>query len=430
MIALASSLEAFRKIKLPEVVGKGYGSFWRFKGRYRICKGGRGSKKSATTALWFIYNIMKYEDANALVVRRFFNTHKDSTFAQLKWAIRRLGVEKYWKASKSPLELTYIPTGQKILFRGMDDPASITSITVEKGHLCWVWIEEAFQITDEESFNMLDMSIRGEVPEGLFKQITMTFNPWSEKIWLKKRFFDYKQAHPKDEDIFTLTTNYMQNEFLGDDDRKIFEKMKTDNPRRYKIEGLGEWGIAEGLVYDNWKELDFSISEMLSKVDRFDRPVYKNFYGLDFGFSNDPTAFMAFAANVAKKEIYIYDEFYKYRMTNDMIAKEIKDKGYEKVRIKADSSEPKSIEEIKNHGIRRIRPAKKGPDSIRAGIQKLQDYKIFVHPRCVNTIVELSNYVWDNKEGVVLNKPIDDYNHLMDGMRYAAEDLGGGNYRF
>lgn len=164
-------------ISLPDIIGKGYGKFWKFKGRYRVVKGGRGSKKSCTTALWLIYNIMKMPLANALVVRKFYNTHRDSTFAQLKWAINRLGVTHLWKTTMNPLEMIYMPTGQKILFRGFDDPQSITSITVEKGYLCWCWIEEAFQITDESEFNKLDMSIRGELPPGYFKQITLTFNP-------------------------------------------------------------------------------------------------------------------------------------------------------------------------------------------------------------------------------------------------------------
>lgn len=165
------------KIHLPDIIGSGYGEFWRFKGRYKAVKGGRGSKKSCTQALWMIYNMMKYPQANSVVVRRYFNTHRDSTYAQLKWAINRLQVGGAWKGTMNPLELTYLPTGQKILFRGFDDPQSITSITVETGHLCWVWFEEAFQITNESEFDKLDLSIRGKLPPGYFKQITFTFNP-------------------------------------------------------------------------------------------------------------------------------------------------------------------------------------------------------------------------------------------------------------
>lgn len=131
---------AVTKINLADIVGQGYKDFWNFKGRYRVCKGGRGSKKSCTISLWLIYNIIKYPLANAVVIRRYFNTHRDSTFAQLKWAINRLGVKHLFKCTINPLEIVYLPTGQKILFRGFDDPQSITSITVEVGHLCWVWI--------------------------------------------------------------------------------------------------------------------------------------------------------------------------------------------------------------------------------------------------------------------------------------------------
>lgn len=270
------------RINLAKKIGKGYKTFWNFKGRYRVVKGSRGSKKSTTTAQWIIYNMMKYPLANTLVLRRVFNTHKDSTWTQLKWATNNLRVSHLWHFSKSPLEATYKPTGQKILFRGLDDPMGITSITVEKGFLCWAWFEEAFQVMNEDDFNKIDMSIRGELPEGYFKQITLTFNPWSEKHWLKKRFFD----NP-DNNTLALTTNYMCNEWLGEDDIKLFESIKENNPRRYKIEGLGEWGIAEGLVYENFEELEFNVEEISKKTGVI------SLFGLDFGYTNDPTAFIA-----------------------------------------------------------------------------------------------------------------------------------------
>jgi phage terminase large subunit len=376
--------------------------------------------------------MMKYPLANTVVVRRYFNTHRDSTFAQLKWAINRLKVKGSWKATMNPLELTYLPTGQKILFRGFDDPQSITSITVEVGHLCWVWMEEAFQISDESEFNKLDLSIRGALPEGYFKQITFTFNPWSENIWIKRRFFDeYARGHDRDQ-IFCSTTNYLCNEFLDDADRKVFEDMKEKNARRYKIEGLGEWGIAEGLVFNNWVEQEFDENVLKALTDKHDKPVYMELYGLDWGFSNDPSAVPAILANEKTKEIFIYDEIYKTRLTNIDIARELKLKGWSKCLITADSSEPKSIEEVRQQDVPRIRPAKKGPDSVRAGIQKLQDYKIYVHPRCVNTLVEFNNYVWkmDKDTGKPTQEPEDEYNHMMDAIRYACEKLGQNNFSF
>lgn len=150
-----------QKIYLPDVVGRGYASFWKFKGRYRVCKGSRASKKSTTAAMNFIYRMMETPGSNLLVIRKVYRTMKDSCYTQLLWAIRRLKVERYWDWKESPLEITYKPTGQKIYFRGLDDPLKITSITVETGSLCWMWIEEAYEIMDESAFDMLDESIRG-----------------------------------------------------------------------------------------------------------------------------------------------------------------------------------------------------------------------------------------------------------------------------
>lgn len=407
------------KINIAKKIGRGYKTFWNFKGRYRVVKGSRGSKKSTTISMWIIYNMMKYPLANTLVIRRIFNTHKDSTYTQLKWACNNLGVSHLWKFSKSPLEATYLPTGQKILFRGLDDPMSITSITVEHGYLCWAWFEEAFQVMNEDDFNKIDMSIRGQLPEGYYKQITLSFNPWSEKHWLKKRFFD-----SADDEVLAITTTYKCNEYLGEDDIKVFEKMKNNNPRRYAIEGLGNWGIAEGLIYENFEELDFDIEDIKKRKN------IKSAFGIDFGYTNDPTAFIASLVDLDNKEIFIFDEHYQKAMSNKMIADMIKYKGYAKEMIIADSAEPKSIDDIRRNGIYRIMSAKKGKDSILNGIQFIQDFKIYVHPKCENTIIELSNYVWSNKEGVIINKPVDDYNHLMDALRYSLELIKQGSSSF
>ena len=126
----------YRRIYLPDVVGRGYGAFWRFKGRYRVVKGSRASKKSKTMALNAVYGIMKYPGANLLVVRKTYRTIKDSCYTELRWAMKRLGVERWWSCKESPLEMTYLPTGQKIYFRGLDDPLKTTSITVDTGALC------------------------------------------------------------------------------------------------------------------------------------------------------------------------------------------------------------------------------------------------------------------------------------------------------
>lgn len=403
----------YKRFYLPEVVGKGYGTFWRFKGRYRVCKGSRASKKSKTVALWTIYSIMKYPQANMLVVRKTFRTLKDSCYTELKWAIKRLGVEQWWDCKESPLEITYRPTGQKIYFRGLDDPLKVTSITVDTGVLCWMWIEEAYEITKESDFDTLDESIRGEVPEGLFKQITLTFNPWNERHWIKKRFFDVQ-----DPEILAMTTNYMCNEWLDATDKRVFETMKQNNPRRYRVAGLGDWGIVEGLVYENWIEQEFKLDEIRN---------CKSAFGLDFGYTNDPSAFFVGFLDLENKKLYVWDEFYEKGLSNKRIFEKITSMGYGKERITADSAEPKSIDELKSLGLR-IQGAKKGKDSVTNGIQWIQDLQIIIHPRCVNFLTEISNYTWaTDKFGTLLNVPVDDFNHLMDAMRYALEKHIVGN---
>lgn len=399
-------------ISLKDAVGKGYNRFWHFKGRYRVIKGSRASKKSKTTALWYITNMMKYPGANLLVIRKTFRTLKDSCFTELKWAINRLCVQEHWKITESPLQMTYTPTGQTIYFRGLDDPLKVTSITVDVGQLCWMWIEESYEIMNEADFDILDESIRGQVDEDLFKQVTLTFNPWNEHHWMKKRFFDA----PPDPDILALTTNYLCNEWLDAADKKVFETMKKNNPRRYAVAGLGNWGIVDGLVFENWVEQAFDIEE-IRKITGI-----KSAFGLDFGYTNDPSALWCGMVDIAGNTIYVFDEMYEHGMSNSRIHQTITDMGHSKEKIVADCAVPKDIDHLRELGLRNIKGSRKGKDSVNNGIQYIQDFKIVIHPRCVNFLTELSNYTWDkDKFGKTLNKPIDDFNHLMDAMRYALE---------
>lgn len=404
-------------ISLQEAVGRHYADFWNCTKRYRVCKGSRGSKKSKTAALNMIYRLLQFPESNGLCVRRYSNTLRDSVFSDLKWAIHRLGLDEYFDCTVSPMQITRRSTGQKILFRGLDDGLKITSISVDYGVLCFVWIEEAYEITNEDDFNKLDMSIRGEVPDGYFKQITLTFNPWSATSWLKARFFD-----APDDDVFTKTTTWQHNEWLDEADHSIFLKMKEQNPRRYRIEGEGEWGIAEGLIYTNVDVADFNVDEVRG------RQGVKSAFGLDFGYVNDPSALFCGLVDSVNKTIYVFDEMYGYGMSNEKIAERIASMGYAKEKIIADSAEPKSIDRLRMLGISRIAPARKGADSIKSGIDFISDFHIVIHPRCENFCIEIANYAWDTdrKTGVMLNRPIDEFNHLMDAMRYALEGFSRG----
>lgn len=400
------------RITTAETIGKGYNRFWNCKSRYRVLKGGKGSKKSSVTALNLIYRLMRYKGSNLLVVRAVMNTHRDSTFAQLLWAQERLNASHLWRNTVSPMEMTYLPTGQKILFRGFDDVLKLASTTVSHGHLNFVWIEEAFEITNEADFDKLDLSVpRGNLSGELFKQTTITFNPWSKDHWLKKRFFDEKRIG-----VETFSTNYLCNEFLDDTDRAVFEAMKNTNAQKYAVAGLGEWGISEGLVFENWS--------VVSDPPDLSDGEWNVYFGLDYGYVNDPTAFIAFYANSDARIIYIFDEFCKKGMLNSEIAEEIKRRGYAKERIRADSAEPKSNEDLRRYGISRIAPSSKGKDSILNGIAKINEFKILVNEKCVNTIRELSNYVYSTKCNESSQRmPLDKDNHLMDALRYAFYDV-------
>lgn len=400
---------------LPKIIGKGYGEFWRSKNFYRVVKGSRGSKKSKTTALNFITLLLKYEWANLLVVRRYSNTNKQSTYTDFKWACNRLKVAHLFKFNESLPEITVKSTGQKILFRGLDDELKITSITVDVGVLCFAWFEEAYQIENEDKFSTVVESIRGsiDVPE-FYKQITVTFNPWNERHWLKRVFFD---DDTKRADTLALTTTYKCNEWLDDVDIKRYEDLYQTNPRRARIVCDGEWGIAEGLIYENVTIKEFDKDELLQDSD------YELCVGLDFGFTHDPTALVAFLINNKNKTIHVFDEHYQRGLITKQVADMIKDKGYQNSTIIADSAEQRLITELRTeHGIRRIQDSRKGKDSIMAGVSKLQGYAIFVHPNCTAIMDEFYSYCYQrDKDGNWLNKPEDKNNHLMDALRYGLQ---------
>lgn len=404
-----------KKLSVTKTIGSGYNEFWHNKNFYRVVKGSRGSKKSKTTALNFIYRLMEYEWANLLVVRRFSNTNKQSTYTDLKWATNQLGVTHLFKFNDSLPEITYKPTGQKILFRGLDDPLKITSITVENGILCWAWFEEAYQIETFDKFSTVVESIRGSIDDSeFFKQITVTFNPWSERHWLKPTFFD---EDTKLNNTFSYTTTYRVNEWLDEVDIARYEDLYRTNPRRARIVCDGDWGVAEGLVFENFEIKEFDWVKKLKE-----KQVVA--HGSDFGFTQDPTTLISTIVDIQNKELWIYDEHYQRGMLTDEIYQMYLDKGLKNAKIIADSAEKRLITEIKRKGISNLKPSIKGQGSIMQGVQFIQGFKIYVHPTCKHTIEELNTYTFDqDKDGNWLNKPIDANNHLMDALRYSLEEF-------
>ena len=394
-------------VSMQSIVGKGYAEFFNTKKTYVVCKGSRGSKKSKSAALYHIYMMMQYPLSNTLVVRKVGQTLRDSAFSDLKWAIERLCVSHLWKCTTSPLEITYMPTGQKILFRGLDSPFKITSISVPHGVLNFLWVEEAYEVLKEDDFNTIDESIRGILPDGYFKRVTITFNPWSEMHWLKSRFFDVPQ-----DNVLAMTTTYLCNEWLSDTDRRMYEDIRERNPARARIACDGEWGIAEGVVFNNWRVEDLS-----KDIPRFDNIKCS----CDFGW-NDPTAILKLHYDKKRKRIYIIDEVYKQFMTDSAIlndCRRVVGNNY----LYCDSEDPRMIDFLANHGIRAI-PVRKGADSIMRGIRWLQDFEIIIDSRCKNFIAEISQlHFAEDKFGNILDKVEDGGDHLAnDCLRYALED--------
>lgn len=416
--------------------GRGYSRILNCKKRYLVIKGGIASKKSWNIAERWIELLTEYPESNLLVVRRWAVLNQSSTYAELKKAINRMHLNGLWQAVKSPMEIRNRQTGQKIMFRGCDDPDSLASITVDIGYLNFVWIEEAFQLEMKEMFDRIDDRIRGKLPPNYFAQIVMTFNPWNEKHWLNETFF---QAHAADEvdesqvkyvkgqqietqSRLAITTNYKLNEFLDEADLMRFEEMKINQPQRYKVAGLGHWGVIGSTVYQNWQILDFDWKSLFYRLRPNGKPVYQHKVGLDFGYSAS-FAVVGLLVDEEAKEIYVYDEIYESRITSEERYNRLVSKGWQKEPVHCDSNVPEEIKQLKDMGCSRFFGVSKPRGSVTSGIQKIRGYKIFIHPRCENFIIEISHYQFRQDQfGKELPEPKKEWDHLMDAMRYAMTD--------
>ena len=379
--------------------------------RYVVYKGSRASGKSYAVGEKIVADILTYPYVNWLVIRQYFGTHKDSTFATIKRIVYALGLADLFKFTVSPLEITYLPTNQKVFFRGMDDPLKITSITTSTGNLCRIFYEEAYELRSVDAFDTVEESIRGELddPNGFYQSI-LAFNPWSDKHWLKKEFFDPETKRPNSE---AHTTTYKDNHHLDAGYIAALKEMVTRNPNRARVAVFGDWGIAEGLVFEDlFEEKEFSMDDIAGLPKGV---------GLDFGFKHDPTAGEFFAIDQKKRIVYVYDEFYQQGMMTQQIAQALAQHGAIGKRIIADSAEQRLIAELSLTGLP-IQPAGKGRDSVVQGVQYMQSYHFVVRPRCKGLMEELQTYVYDkDKFGNWLNTPVDADNHAIDALRYGME---------
>lgn len=365
--------------------------------RYEIFYGGGGSGKSHFLAQRIIYRSLT-SVRKTLVVRKVDRTIRDSVFALLVDMLKKFQIKDMVKINLTNYTIVF-PNGSIIVCTGLQDAERIKSIH----GITDIWIEEASELTHDE-FSQLDIRLRH--PSAKHQKMMLSFNPISKQNWVYKTFFE--NTHPNST---VLKTTYHDNRFLPDSYTASLEALRETNPAYYDIYCLGEFGSLDRLVFTNWEEEEFNYEDIKGKLA----------VGLDWGFTNDTTALVA--SIVLDDTIYVFNTKGGTGLVNKDIANLISNEGLNKSTIIADSAEPKSIEELKRLGIIRIKASKKGPDSIVHGIQKLQQYKIVVHPSCEELITELMNYSWqkDKQSGEYINKPVDKFNHYIDALRYSLQ---------
>lgn len=372
--------------------------------RYQVAWGGAGSGKSHIVARKILYRLLRESHVkhNFLIIRKVDRTIKRSVFALMRNIISRWGLHSEFDYNLTDKTIIYKATGSQIMFSGLDDVEKLKSIE----GVTSIWVEEATELTQED-FEQLDLRLRGEM--NCIKQIILTLNPISEQHWIKRVFFD-----DPIEGAFTLKTTFLDNSFIDDEYKMVMENKRKTNPRYYNIYALGNWGTADGLIFSN-------VSQRFIRADEV--AGLPCFQGLDFGYTNDPTAWHQSYVDEVNKRIYVYDGFYEKGMTNAQIAQAIKDKQAHRHLTTADSSEPKSIDYIKGKGVK-VSGALKGADSVNTGIDFLLEYEIIVNAHLVEFMTEFNNYSWAvDKNKKPTNKPVDDFNHFIDSLRYAVESL-------
>lgn len=368
--------------------------------RYEVYYRGAGSGKSVFVAQKIICKACTSK-RKVLIIRKYATTLKDSVFQLIIDQLKKWKIYRFCKVNMSTYTIT-LPNESVLLFKGLDDPEKIKSIT----DITDIWCEECSELSLDE-FTQLDLRLRAQSGN---LQIFVSFNPVSKQNFVYQKWF----ANGTPDNTFVLHTTYKDNKFLPQEYIDALLEKQKSNPTYYKIYALGEFCTLDKLVYYNWRVEDFDHTQIKGKL----------LVGLDFGYTNDPTALVA--SVMTDKKIYIFKEWVDTNKTNPQIAQVIKSLGLQKSTIICDSAEPKSIQELRQNGVYAARESTKGPDSIIHGIQRLWEYEIVVHPSCTETITEFENYAWqkDKTTGEYINKPIDMFNHCMDALRYSLQCAG------
>ena len=413
--------------RLSELIPKAFHPVWRAALNpdilHVVCKGGRGSGKSSDIAHVIVQLLMRFP-VNAVGIRKIDRTIELSIFEQMKWAIEEQGVSHLFQVNKSPMRLTYKPVGNYIVFRGAQDPERIKSLKSAEFPFAIAWLEEVAEFkTEDEVTTITNSLLRGKLDDGLFYKFFYSYNPPKRRHnWVNKKY--ETSFHAKN--TFVHHSTYKDNPFIAPEFIEEASSTKERNEKRYRWEYLGE-AIGSGVVpFDNLKiEVGSITDEMVSTFDNIRNAV-------DFGYATDPLAFVRWHYDKKRNGIYAIDELYGQKISNRELAKWLIKRGYQSDEIFADSAEPKSIAELKNeHGIKRIRGAKKGPDSVEYGEQWLDDLDfICIDPlRTRNIAEEFENIDYQvDRDGNPKARLEDKDNHSIDSTRYAfSEDMKSGN---
>ena len=403
---MAVNLNIDKKIFLPVY----YPYLFDYSKRYNVYYGGRASGKTYFLIQKLLLKGLK-EKRVILLMNKQTNKVSDGVWRELNNAIDLFHLRPYFTFNKTEFRAICILNGTQFRCLGLDDPERIKGFA----DIADVLLDEATNFSVED-FELIDGTIRSPKYK-LPLQVYVSFNPVSKANWVYK-YFGFDTGIVPD-NTFILKTTYLDNTFLDLSYHQRMENLKNRNYSRWKIEALGDFVSLDRLVYDGyWKEEDFDYKQLQGQL----------LIGMDFGFTNDPSVIVA--SLLVDQNIYVFQEWGDTGKTNPELANVIKNLGFSKSLIIADSSEQKSIEEIRRLGVQRIKASVKGPDSVIHGIQRVQQYNLIIHPSCQNLITELENYSWQkDKNGEYINKPQDSFNHYLDALRYSLQCLDTGRLK-
>lgn len=370
--------------------------------RWEFYCGSAGSGKSYSIAQKIIIRCCS-EPIRVLVCRRYATTLRNSCFTLFKEILSKWQLTQYVKIKETDMSI-HFPNGSQIIMVGLDTEEKLLSLT----NISCVWVEEAFEV-EREKIEQLNLRMRGQAQN---QQIILSWNPISKNSYL----FDFTVVNPPANSIFHHST-YKNNPFLNQEYIDALDEMAIRNPAKYRVYGLGEWGVdTEGLVITNWVKEEFDPMALAASG-------LEHRAGCDLGWI-DKTAIIDSLYDKENKTIYVFNEFYRSGCQLSEITTAIKDMNLSKVKLYVDSAEPRSIQYFRNEGINAT-AAQKGKDSVKAGIMFLQDSKIVVHPKCVNFINELENfsYIRSKQTGEWTEETTHEFSHAIDAARYAYSDI-------